>query len=764
MSGTRCMHHRARATGLAALLLAPAAALAVDWQDLGPAPVSNGSYTGRVSAVVCSPTDANRYYVGGADGGVWRTTDGGASWTPLTDQMPNLAIGALALDPTNESIIYAGTGEANYANHSRYGLGIYKSVDGGQTWTHLGEAEFGGRTIARILVHPTNPQTVYVAVARAGGFPALAAAKNHPGANGPVGVFRSDDGGLTWSQMLNGLPDQAATDLAMHPTSPDVLYAGIGHIFGAPENGIYKTVDGGASWSKLAGGLPSQFVGRISLAVAPSNPARLYTLIAHSADANGGGGGTLGAWRSDNHGASWSSLPVGSIQATYGWYLSVVSVQPTNANTVFMGGLDLVRSTDSGGSWNYVTPPHVDMHAAAWDAAGRLVVGDDGGVHRTDNLGNSWIALNNGLGVIQFYAGLSTHPTQVEYLLGGTQDNGSNRRNAPGVLWTQVFGGDGGWTQIDQANPLRSFVEYQGTGNLYRSLDGGTTYNYSGNGINGSDRNCFLPPYLIQPNNSNRMFYGTHRLYRSIDGGTNWTAISPDLTGGTGAIRSLAIAPSNPNVIYAATNSGRIQRSDNGGTSFTLIASDIPGWPRCTRELFVHPTEPLTVYLAVAAFGHEQVRRSIDGGASWELLAGDLPDIPVNTVAVDVRGRLPVLYAGADDGVYRSIFDGTGWHRYGVGLPNACVIDLRLEPGRGRLIAATQGRGAWRIPIGIPGDLNNDGTVGFDDINPFVLALANPVAYALEYPNADPVLLGDMNGDNVLDFSDINGFVMLLSS
>ena len=749
---------------LAALCLA-SVALAVNWVELGPAPVS--SYTGRVSALACSPTNPLRYYAAGADGGVWRTDDGGGHWTPLTDQMPTTAMGALLIDPTNENIVYAGTGEANYANHSRYGLGVYKSLDGGQTWTQYGADTFGGRCFSKMVINPQNPQILYAAIARAGGFPAgtLPGAKGHPGANGPVGVFQSLDGGVTWTQLTNGLPNQAGTDIAIHPTNPNILYAAIGHPFGAAENGVYKSIDGGASWTKLAGGLPTASVGRISLDIAKSMPSRVYVLVARAADNSGGNGGTLGAWRTDDDGGTWTSLPAPSFQATYGWYLNHTSVRPTDPNMVFMGGLDFVRSTDGGASWQYVTPLHVDMHAAAWDASGRLVVGQDGGVNlsTTNPPGNGWSNLNASMGVIQFYAGMSTHPTDPDTYIGGMQDNGSGRHTS-GLNWVQGLGGDGGWTQLDQANPMRAFACYQGAGTLYLSTNGGTSFNtYSGSGIGSGDRVAFFAPYLIDPSNSNRMLYATQRIYLSTNGGSSWSAISGDITGGSGAVRCLVQAPSNPQVVYAATNDGRVLRSDNDGTSWTTLLTNNPGWPRVTRELFVHPTQPLTVYLAGAVFGQPHVRRSIDGGVTWTTLDGDLPNIPVNTVAVDVRGRFPVLYAGGEDGVYRSIFDGTGWRRYGVGLPRAPVIDFRIEPAKRRLFTGTQGRGAWQIPIAIPGDMNDDGLVNFDDINAFVLALTDPVAYHALYPQLDPNLSGDTNGDGVLNFDDINGFVALLA-
>lgn len=691
---------RTLAAFMAAMVLG--AAGAQTWQDLGPAPISNGSYTGRISAIAASPGDPNRYFVAGADGGVWRTTDGGQTWTPLTDRMPTSAMGALAIDPSDPNVIYAGTGEGNHANHSRYGLGLLKSQDGGATWQQLAESVFAGRCFTALVVDPSNRQRLYAGITNAGGFPEKAAARLHPLRNGPVGVFRSTDGGSTWSQLTTGIPNQACTDLAIDPTNPNIVYAAIGRIFGSPDNGIYKSTNGGDSWTKLAGGLPTASVGRISIGLAPSRPSRLYALIARQCDASGGGASTLGGYRTDDGGTTWTSIGVGSIQATYGWYLSTVSIQPTNPDVVIMGGLELVRSTNAGSSFSTVTPPHVDMHALAWDAQGRLLCGNDGGVHVSSSLGSSWTSLNAGLGVIQFYAGLSLHPTDRNILLGGTQDNGSNRRATNSRSWTQVLGGDGGWTQIDQANPSRAFAEYQGSGGLFRSTNGGSSFSGSGSGINTGDRNCFLPSYEIDPTNSNRMLYGTHRVYESTNGGTSWTAVSGDVTNGSGAIRSLAIAPSNPNVTYVATNDGIVAVSRDRGRTFTRILTGMPGWPRVTREVFVDPRTDQTLYLAVSAYGVDQVRRTRDGGNTWESLDGNLPDLPVNTIAADVRGSRPVIYIGTDQGVYWSNTEGATWQPYGIGLPTSAVIDIRLDVPKDRIVVATQGRGAWSAPIRPP--------------------------------------------------------------
>lgn len=678
------------------MLCAPGA-VAQTWRSIGPSQITaHSGATGRVSAVVCSPAEPGVYYVTGADGGVWKSVDSGSSWTPLTDQLETSASGALALDPANAQRVYFGSGEANFSNHSRPGEGIYRSEDGGATWRRLGIAEFAGRCISRILVDHANPDRVYACVTRAGGFPEMSAAKGHPGRNGSRGMWVSEDRGETWTR-LTGLPDLEVTDAAMHPTNSAILYACVGRIFGAPENGVYRSTDAGATWARLAGGLPDPaLIGRGGIAISPSNPDRLYVFLARAADASGGGSTTLGGFRTDNGGDTWTSVNIGSVQSTYGWWFTFVTVNPTNPDEVWFGALNAYRSQNAGASFTTMNLPHPDVHAFGWDASGRLVVGDDGGVHRYN--GTGWDILNTGLTVTQCYAGLSTHPTDPEIMMVGLQDNGTAQRLGDTTVWTSRLGGDGGWTQIDQTNPQRLFGESQGTGAISRSTNGGVSWSGIGSGISG--RNCFLPPYLIDPADPNRMLYATERVFVSTVGGGSWTALSDDLTlGAPWAIRTLAIAPSDPGWVYAATNDGRVLASSDGGATFTLGLSGHPGWVRVTREIFVHPDAPMKALLAGAGYGAAQVQRTTDGGATWEALDAGLPDLPVNTVAADVRLNPPRLFAGADGGVFVSANDGRSWKRLGVGMPRCAVIDLVIEPERNRIIAATQGRGVWEIAI-----------------------------------------------------------------
>ncbi|MCH7812732.1 MAG: hypothetical protein IID40_01805, partial [Planctomycetes bacterium] len=679
-----------------ALFCASAAANPPAWDELGPAWMVNGGYTGRVSAVVCSPTDADRYFVAGADGGVWRTTDGGTTWVVLTDALPTTAIGALAMDPTDEDVIYAGTGEANFANHSRYGLGLYRTLDGGDTWDHLAEAVFAGRCFSRLLVDPINPAVIYAAVTHAGGFPMAVAARGHPQAGGALGVFKSTDRGVTWQHLTGGLPDLSATDLVIDPANPQVLYAAIGHIFGDTDNGVYLSTDSGVSWIKLGGGLPTGNVGRISLAISPSSPNVLYTIHTQPSSGTGGGASTLNVYKTTNGGTTWTATNPGNFQASYGWYLSTVVVHPTDSDIVFVGGLNLLRSTTGGTFWSNVTPPHVDMHALAWDAAGRLVVGDDGGLHRLNALGNVWSTHNLGRGCIQFYAGLSLSPADPTYVYGGTQDNGTNWRSNDSTSWIQILGGDGGYTAVRPDHPNYVFVEFQGSGNLYRSTNYGSSFNASGSGISSGDRHCFLPPYAIDPGNDTQMLYGTHRVYYSGNAGASWSARSGDLTTGSGAIRCLVLAPSQPQTVYVVTNDGNVQVSTDFGFTWTLSRSGVPGWPRTTRQVAVDPDDDQRALLAVSNFGVDQLLLTEDRGASWTAIDGDLPDLPVNTVAAARRGGRLIWYAGTDRGVYASANLGLNWARMGA-LPNTAIIDLLFDAANLRLVAGTQGRGAWSL-------------------------------------------------------------------
>src|SRR6266542_1995059 len=667
-----------------------------EWKELGPSPLGNGD-SGRVILIVPHPTDSTVFYVGAATGGVWKYQN--AAYTPLTDRLPFGAIGSLALDPRNSNIVYAGTGEPDAGLHAFYGVGIYKSVDGGTSWTVLGADTFGGRAIAKIIVSPANGQVVYAAVTRGGdGYPGgITASKGHPGANGPMGIFRSSDGGATWAPLTSGIPAVAASDLAFAPGDPNTLYAAIGSALGNPGNGVYKSTNGGDSWTKLGGGLPAT-TGRITLAIAPSNANRLYAAIAGPGnDVSAGASRGLGVFVTSNAGMTWTATNPGAYLGNQGNYDTAAIVDPKNADIAYFGGMNMVKTTNAGGNYSNITPLHTDHHALAFLANGDLLVGQDGGVNRSTNGGGTWARFSAGLGINQLYAGISLHPTQVNFILGGFQDNGSAVRGASNSAWRHVLGGDGGYTALHPQDPMVMFAEIYDATNIYRSIDGGQSFDVADNGISANDRTAFYDVVVATPDDPKTLLLATHRVYKTTNQGTTWTPISADLTGGSpAAIRALAIAPTNSQIVWAATTDDRVLVSTNGGVNFTRKL-DAPGWKRVTRELAVAPWDEKVAFVAVPRFGVDQVRMTKNLGDAWTGIDGDLPDVPANTVDAAIVAGQKMIFAGTDRGVYVTCNEGAHWALLGQALPNTMVSDVRYDGTFKRVIASTMGRGVWSI-------------------------------------------------------------------
>jgi MYXO-CTERM domain-containing protein len=661
------------------------------WQEFGPAPLGNNN-SGRINAIVVDPTNADTVYVGAASGGVWKWQAN--AWTPLTDNMPVMTVGALAMDPTNPNILYAGTGDSRACSSCYYGVGLYKTTDGGQNWTILGADAFAGRTFAKIVVSPTNPQTVIAATMRSGGRE-FVAGRGHPGTNGPVGIFRSLDGGATFTQLLNGLPNAQASDVVMAPGDPNTLYAAIGDPFVATDNGVFKSTNGGDSWTKLAGGLPAS-IGRTVLGVAPSRAQRVYAWITNSGGPNRDLATTRGLFKSDDSGASWTEHNPGAIHNTQGWYDHAIAVHPTSPDTVIIGGVNAVRTMNGGTSFTSVTPPHVDQQFYAFATDGTLYAGDDGGIQRSTTNGSNWTSINAGLGVMQIYSGTSLHPTDQSFVLAGFQDNGSNLRTGSG--WRSVLGADGGYTGLHPKQPSVMFIESQNAANLYRSTNGGTSFSKVGTGIATADRVAFLATYEINPQNPQEMLYATHRIWRSTNQGTSFTAISGDVTtGGTERIRAIQIAESNPQTVYIATSDGRIQVSLDGGATFAPKLTGLPKVYLLSREIDIAAWDDRVAVVGVSAFGTDQVRITRDRGASWKTIDGDLPDIPVNTVEISQIEGVEMIFIGTDQGVFSTCNEGQSWRRLGTGIPNVVVTDIRHDATFQRIVATTFGRGMWTI-------------------------------------------------------------------
>ncbi len=704
--------------------------------DFGGGPVqprNNGPVGGRVTALAVDPTNANTIYAGTALGGVWKTTDGGQTWAAKTDSQASLAIGALAIDPTTPRTIYALTGEGNYST-SYYGGGLLKSSDAGETWTRVSTA-LTGLTASRLIVDPHTPQTLYAAIGRG-----ICCLPWTVTASGIGGIYRSTDGGVSWSLVLNpssslaggcadaaGTPVGVGSDLAVSSISGvTVIYAALGSQSGCTANGIYRSTNAGQSWQRLTN--PDSSLGRIALDTTPADPNVVYAAIQLADPGQADQGYLGGVFKSVDRGASWSTLnlpddvkgydqngvPLHPTQYNYDFY---VAVDPTSPETAYIGGLDIFKTADSGQTWTnttnvYGSPAgqaivHPDQHALVFASDGSLYAGNDGGVWGSTDGASTWSNRNGGLEAIQLYGMAVSRPEQGLVIYRGAQDNSNSRYGGSGA-WTTVVDGDGTLAAID---PTNSRIAYAGHPNasLFKTTDDGATWALvAGVSSNPSDpasdgRQQFVTPFVIDQTQPRRLLMGTYRLWESTNGGSSWavTGTGQDLTGGRGTVTTLAIAPSAPNTVYAGTRNGRVQATMDDGGSW-VNGAGLPG--RWVTSLAVDPANALRAWAGVSGFnvatpstpGH--IFATTDGGHTWHDASGNLPDVPVNALAIDGAGT---VYAGTDVGVLASTDNGATWTLLGTGLPNVAVFAL-VARADGVLYAATHGRGVWSLTVGLP--------------------------------------------------------------
>ena len=504
---------------------------------------------GRVTAMVADPDNPSIVYAGAALGGVLKSTDGGSTWRAISDAVPSLSVGDLAMDPINHNIVYLGTGESNASGDSYAGTGLYRSTDAGASWSFLGLEN--SRHIGRIAIDPINTSTIFVA-----------ATGTLFGTNPDRGIYRTTNSGESWERVLYVSDSTAAIDVVINPTDPNIIFAAMWERIRNPtirqvgglSTGIWKSTDGGTNWTRLQGGLPtpSQNNGRIGLAIAPSNPnTSLCQLCDHP-------GNFIGFWRSTNGGTSWQSRLVspdpGSFSG-FGWYFGKIWVHPTNATTVYFGDVSMWKSTDGAAHWSDITGiMHVDQHAWWQNPSNPNSVynGNDGGVFKSTNGGTSWTKLYD-LPITQFYA-MTIDQLNPERLYGGTQDN-STPRTLDGQTdnWDVIFYGDGFYSVVDFTNANIVYAEAQ-YGYLGKSTDLGNSWNIITNGIDPSEQVNWCTPVVMSPLIT-ILFYGAERLYKTTNGGNVWNAISPNLTSGGGGgnlifgtITTISQSPLNANV------------------------------------------------------------------------------------------------------------------------------------------------------------------------------------------------------------------------
>ena len=714
------------------------------WTQAGPFNIG-----GRVTAVVAEPGGAT-VYLGAAGGGVFKSTNSGTNWTPVFDELGVYSIGALAMDPSNSNVVYVGTGESNSSVDSYDGAGVFRTEDGGATWTSLGLAETA--RIARVAVDPTNPQRLFVA------------AMGTQFSTGPDrGLYRSEDGGASWTRVLFVSDSTGCCDVAINPAHPDTVFCATWErvrrltyrrAYG-PECGVWRSIDGGDTWTKLAGGLPASDdnLGRIGLAIAPSQPSVVYAQVTSGLS---GGYTGRGLYRTADGGDTWvargGSLFPGNFGG-FGWYFGEVKVSPTNPNVVFMLGVDVLRSTDGGVTSSDVTSgTHVDQHAMWIDPSNsnRVYLGNDGGFYSSGTLGVGWTKSPD-LPITQFYAG-AVDPSNPDRLLGGAQDNSTVITTGSPTAWSTILGGDGFQCLVSPANPNLLYAEWQyccDNSGLRRSTNGGSSWS-GPTGFSGSDRYNWETPIAMNPSNPNVLLVGSQRVYRTTDGGTAYAAISGDLSTNPvaslvyGTLTTLAIAAPDTNQYYAGTDDGKVWRSLNRGASWTDISAGLP--QRYVTRVTPDPVTVNRVYVTLSGFGTDEhlahVYRSDDAGTSWTSLASNLPDAPANDLVVDPDDN-QTLYLATDVGVYASRNAGAGWYPLGSGMPVQVIADLTLYSNSGtrRLIAATHGRSQWVL------DLTSLPVAVGPGVTPGSLALSAPapnpsrgtVRLALDLPSAGPI-------------------------
>ncbi len=739
------------------------------WTQLGPQPLTvstfpfRGTHSGRVTAIALHPqydgTSNRTVFVGGAQGGVWRSTDNGQTWTPLTDALPSQAIGSIAIDPTNANIIFVGSGEGNRSGDTYYGAGLYKTTDGGATWRVIGgptstlapqRPVFVNAAIPSIAIDPVTPNVIFVATT----FGATSTASGSVGSvegGKQKGVWKSTDGGETWR---NVDPDgsagvQSAHGVIIDPLNHNIVYAAI------RTRGIYRSKTGGepGTWEKLTNGVANtdntaQAFLRCAVAagpaIAPSTTSTLYASFERTSDST-----IFGFYQSKDGGDSWSQVatpPTEFAESAQAGYNMFIAVDPTDGNTVYYGGQYdynrlancLVRSTNGGASWTDMNSNslHPDTHAIAIAKNNRniLFTGNDGGIWRTDNAtasGVTWTSLNPALPITQFQS-IALHPTDPNILIGGTHDNGTNRHTGT-VGWNQIAGGDGGFALIDQSNPSVMYhTFFNGTGQItpHVSLNGGLSWQFIGcdectatpGGFNPTDRVKFYAPMALNPaftgGSGNVVYLGTHRLYRTANQGTTWTGLGSssdgfgqDLTLGSGRISAVVAYPkvdttTSPvtEIVWVGTDDGQVQVTSNAGALASATFTNTTKAPlpnRFVADIATDNTNPNRVVVVYSGFDANtpttpgHVFRTLDRGTTWTNISGNLPDVPVTTVALDPNNANR-LWIGSDIGVFETTDGGATWLRLSKGMPQVAVFMLRYHNATGNLLAATHGRSVYR--------------------------------------------------------------------
>ncbi|MFZ1728628.1 MAG: T9SS type A sorting domain-containing protein [Bacteroidota bacterium] len=711
------------------------------WRLEGPANIG-----GRMRAVLFHPTQTNIIYAGAASGGVWKSTDLGLNWRPLTDAMPRLAVSALAIDINNPDILFAGTGEPLGTGFGRSGgspyydgLGVMRTDDGGETWNFL-PWPTEKSAVHRIALHPQSSDTLLVASIDK--------------------LWKSTDGGQNWISALNG----HITEVLYKPGDPSTVFAAIGDQYGGSSNGIYISHSGGdpLSWTRLDNNLPpGDSTARVVMSIPASNPERIYAAIGlNRRKITDGDVDFKGVFVSNDGGATWGrelSAISNDFTRGQGYYDLTIMANPSNPDIVFLGGIDMHRSiTKADGfakmtHWEYrVTDPknpayvHADQHYVAFkpDDPNTVVIACDGGIFLSSDGGSNWFDRSSGLVTTQFY-GISYAPSNPSILYGGTQDNSNMRLSTPGQTnWHYLGGGDGGRMAVDPKNNDLVYLTINST--PYRTFDG-VNFQPLVTGLNGY-RGNWVRPMVLDPN-GDRLYTASdwvHRLSPAKDA-TGWLTVSQKkLVRSNGVITDLDMPEPNPRWMYSASSDGKVYVCENLFSLDTEWFEASTGLPnRWISDIHVGWGTLRTVYAALSGYGSSHAWKTVDGGNTWIDISGDLPDIPANSI-IPSRTDSNSVFIATDLGVWYTINGGVNWKQFGNGLPNCVCYDMKLTTDN-RLVVGTYGRGVWSTDAvtSIGAEVPAAGGLTLDPAwpNPFGSGIASSSTLRFSLPSSGSVQL-----------------------
>jgi photosystem II stability/assembly factor-like uncharacterized protein len=676
---------------------------------------------GRAVAGAGVPSQPNVYYFGATGGGVWKTVDGGANWTPVSDGFFKTgSVGAIDVSQSDPNVVYVGTGETPIRGNVSYGDGVYKSTDAGKTWNNVGLKET--QQIGRIRVNPRNPDIVYVA------------ALGHVfGPNEERGVFRSTDGGKTWKKVLYRSNKAGACDIVLDPSNPNIIYAGLWEAYrtpftlvsGGPGSGIFKSTDGGDNWTEItrSPGLPEGVIGNIGITVSPANPDRVWAIV----EAKEGG-----VFRSDNAGKTWTRVNEEHKLTQRAWYYMRIYADPANADSVYAINTGLYKSNDGGHTFNSIRQPHGDNHDL-WIAPNdplRMINCNDGGANVSANGGQTWSTQMN-QPTAQFYR-VAVDQDFPYNIYGAQQDNSTvriaSRTTGFGIdtsNWYDVGGGESGWIA---PYPKNSQIVFAGSyGGLITRQDHRTGQERNVNpwpdnpmGWPASDikyRFQWNFPIVFSPHDSETLYAGAQVLFKSTNQGQSWQVISPDLTrndkskqGSSGGpitkdntsieyydvIFTVMESPVQKDLIWAGTDDGLVQLTQDGGKNWANVTpKGIPEWSQI-NSLDASPFDPGTAYVAATMYKWDDYKpylyKTSDYGKTWKKITKGIPDGAFTRVIREDPNRKGLLYAGTETGLYVSFDDGENWQSLQLNLPTVPVTDLTVQKREKELVVATQGR------------------------------------------------------------------------